>query len=82
VTHPFHPLNGCEFELASSQLAWGELRVYFYDRDGELKRLPASWTDAVPPDPFVMLAAGRSPVRIDDMLRLVDLLRELEGGRG
>jgi hypothetical protein len=66
----------------SYRLAWGEHRVYFYDRDGKLKLLPASWTDIVAPDPFVMVAAGRTPVRIDDMLRLVDLVREIQGGRG
>jgi len=44
--------------------------------------LPASWTDAVAPDPFVVVADGRSPVRIDDMLRLALLLQELEGERG
>ena len=53
--------------------------MYFYDHDGALKLLLASWTDAVAPDPFVVLAAGRSPVRIEDMLRLVALIRELEG---
>lgn len=66
----------------SYRRSWGEHRVYFYDREGNLRLLPASWTDAEPPDPFVAVAAGRCPFRIDDLLRLVDLLRGLKGQGG
>jgi hypothetical protein len=33
-------------------------RVYFYDGGGALVALPAEWTDAVPDDPFVVVAGG------------------------
>ena len=56
---------------------WGEHRVYFLDLSGQLQRLPASWTDVVGVDPFVTVAAGRSPLRLEDLLRLVDLLDRL-----
>jgi len=36
--------------------------------------LPASWTDLVPPDPFVAVAAGRSLFRADDLLELAQLV--------
>jgi hypothetical protein len=39
--------------------------------------LPASWTDVVDPDPFVVMAAGRSLFRVEDLLTLADLLAEL-----
>jgi len=61
--------------------AWGEDRVYFYDADGRLRRLPASWTDVAGLDPFVVLAAGRSPFRAEDLWRLSVQLGDL-GGRG
>jgi hypothetical protein len=58
---------------------WGEYRVFFYDQQGALKALPASWTDAGVPDPFVTLAAGRAHFRPADLLALVALLRRLRG---
>jgi hypothetical protein len=57
--------------------AWGEERVYFLDAKGQLQRLPASWTDVLGEDPFVTVAAGRSPLRLGDLLQLVDLLDRL-----
>jgi hypothetical protein len=51
--------------------------VYFRDRQGQLCRLPASWTDAVEPDPLVALGAERAAVRIDDMVALLELVATL-----
>jgi len=79
VTHPFHPLQGREFEMLEYRQAWGENRVYFLDASGQMQRLPASWTDVVGEDPFVTVAAGRSPLRLEDLLQLVDLLDRLRG---
>jgi hypothetical protein len=56
---------------------WGENRVYFLDSSGQMQRLPSSWTDVAGEDPFVTVAAGRSPLRLEDLLRLVDLLDRL-----
>jgi hypothetical protein len=77
VTHPFHPLHGREFEMLEYRQTWGENRVYFLDPSGQVQRLPASWTDVVGEDPFVTVAAGRSPLRLEDLLQLVDLLDRL-----
>jgi hypothetical protein len=77
VTHRFHPLFGREFEFVDHRRNWGEDRVYFRDEHGVLGSLPAAWTDAVPEDPFVVVAAGRSPFRVDDLLRLADLVERL-----
>jgi hypothetical protein len=59
---------------------WGEHRVYFHDPQGRLISLPAAWTDVLPPDPFVVLSAGRSAFRVTDLLELAQLLRHLEQG--
>jgi len=41
--------------------------------------MPAAWTDVVEPDPFLVVSAGRSNFRIDDLLALVALVAELDG---
>ena len=53
---------------------WGENRAYFHDDEGRLVSLPASWTSVFPPDPLIVLAAGRSPFRVTDLLELARLL--------
>ena len=58
---------------------WGEDRVFFFDEDGVQRSLPRAWTDAADVDPFVVLAAGRSPFRVEDLLALVDVIAGLRG---
>ena len=77
MTHPFHPLRGCEFELVTYQNAWGEDRVFFLDETGRLRHMPVGWTNVAPPDPFKEVAAGRCHFRTEDLLRLVDLVAKL-----
>jgi hypothetical protein len=77
VTHPFHPLFGCEFELIEYRNNWGEDRVYFHDAAGQLQSILASCTDAGGADPFLEIAAGRSFFRYEDLVRLADLLEGL-----
>jgi hypothetical protein len=74
VTHPFHPRAGREYVVVAVRSTWGEDRVFFLDEDGTVRSLPAAWTDAAEPDPFVVVAAGRSPFRVDDLLALAGLL--------
>jgi hypothetical protein len=74
VTHPFHPLSGREFGLVVRKNNWAEDRVFFFGDDGQLRSVPAGWTDADPPDPFVAVAAGRSALRVDDLLALAGLI--------
>ena len=77
MTHPFHPWLGREFEFVAVRQTWGADRVSFLDEDGVQRSLPRAWTDAGDLDPFVVLAAGRSALRIEDLLALVDLVAEL-----
>jgi hypothetical protein len=79
VTHPFHPLFGREFELVTYRKTWGEDRVYFRDESGQVQRMPISWTNAAPPDPFRTIAAGRCRSRPGDLLRLAELIDRLRG---
>jgi hypothetical protein len=77
VTHPFHPRHGQEIDFVRHQLQWGDDRVFYRDQHGHLASLPARWTSVVPEDPFVVMAAGRTPFRIDDLRELVALVARL-----
>ena len=77
MTHPFHPWCGREFTFVDRRLAWDEDRVSFVDEKGEVASLPAAWTDIDPVDPFVAMAAGRCPFRVDDLLAVADLIDAL-----
>jgi hypothetical protein len=52
--------------------------VWFFDDDQRFRSLPAAWTDVAPPVPFVAVAAGRCPLRLDDLQRIATLLRTVE----
>ena len=82
MTHPFHPWCGREFVFVVARRTWGEDRVFFFDGDGVQRSLPRAWTDAADVDPFVALAAGRSPFRVVDLLELVGLVAGLLGSTG
>ena len=77
VTHAFHPWRGKRFVLATRKQNWGEDRVMFFDEDGHLRSLLASWTDVDEPDAFSRAAAGRSWLRADDLVRLRALIDEV-----
>ena len=77
VTHRFHPLFGGEFEFVKRRKNWASDRVYVFTGDGELLSLPVEWTDLAGEDPFVVVAAGRSPFRTQDLLELTGLIQAL-----
>ncbi len=64
--------------LATRKNNWGEDRVMFFDCEGRLCSLLASWTNVDAPDAFAQAAAGRSWLRADDLARLRALLDDIE----
>ena len=78
VTHPFHPWSGQSFEFVTIRRTWRQDRVFFLADDGTQVSLPSSWTDAIEPDPFVTISAGRSACRIADLFELADLIDVLD----
>jgi hypothetical protein len=56
------------------QQTWRQDRVFFFGDDGALKSVPLSWTDVAEPDVFVVMAARRSPFRVDDLLALAEVI--------
>ena len=73
---------GREFVLADRRTAWGEERVYFLDDAGELRRMPAQWTSLAAADAFVSISAGRSSLRMQDLLQMVALVEQIRGVQG
>ena len=55
--------------------------MFFREADEACVRsLPAGWTDVQGPDPFRVLAAGRTFFRVENLLALAALLEQLSGG--
>jgi hypothetical protein len=77
VTHPFHPLFGRDFVIATRHHTWADDRVFFYDDGQQLQSLPTAWTSLAPADPFVLVSAGRAAFRLQDLLELARLVRRL-----
>jgi Family of unknown function (DUF5372) len=77
VNHPYHPLFGREFQVADWRQNWTEDRVYFRGPNDVLISIPSHWTDLWPQDRFVVMAAGRSHFRADDLMELVRLIERL-----
>jgi hypothetical protein len=71
--HPFHPWSGRAFVFVAARHTWGEDRVFFLD-GAAMTSLPRAWTDHADQDVFVVIAAGRSPFRCEDLLALADLI--------
>jgi hypothetical protein len=80
VTHPFHPWQGRQFEFVDCRRCWEEWRVFYYTADMEMAYFPASWTDVEEPDPFVGLSQGRALGRVQELLRLAQLVGDLKTG--
>jgi len=57
---------------------WGEERVTVERPDGSLHSVPIGWTDLRPADPYLSLGGGRSRFRVEDLLALVAMVRDLE----
>ena len=81
MTHPFHPLHGCRFELLDQRHCWGEDRVIYIDEHDTVRSMPRSWTSVAMADAFVVVSAGRAAFRVTDLLTLADLVgRQLGHG--
>ncbi len=57
-------------------------RVLLEGVDGRRTWIPASWTDIASPDPFLVASDGRSSFRVEDLLRLAELVSDLAEGAG
>ena len=74
ITHPFHPLRGEKFRFVVRRRLWGEERVTFLSPGGDARSVPVNWTDAGLLNVYEVVGKGRAQVRVEDLLRLVELL--------
>ena len=77
VTHPFHPLYGQEFEIIENKRIQARDRVFFRQKDGSKGSLPLVWCDLRPPDPYLDIEGKHSPFRVEDLLKLSDMIEEV-----
>jgi hypothetical protein len=77
VTHPFHPLVGRELVCVGERYNRYGVRLLLRIDDDRLCAVPPRWTDAVAPDPEVVLGNSRGLLRVADLLGLADLVSRL-----
>jgi len=79
ITHPFHPCCGSEFKVEYYNCSQHEDWVLSRDKNGKKITFPAYWTSLIPPDPFAVISAGRSLFLLEDLIKLVDYVKHLDG---
>ena len=52
--------------------------MFYCTSDMQMASFPASWTDVNEADPFVELSQGRAMGRVEDLLRLVRLVGDIQ----
>ena len=50
----------------------------FVGSNGRTRSVPVGWTSVAPVDPFITVANGRAPFRLEDLLALTALVRDLQ----
>ena len=80
MVHPFHPWSGRELEFVRRRKSGDADLVFLRLPGGDVVSLPVTWTDMVPPDPFVVLAGGRVPFRTEDLVAVARLAARIRSG--
>jgi hypothetical protein len=77
ITHPFHPLGGRRLLCVGERYNRSGKRLLLQADDGAVCSVPPQWTDAVTPDPEIVMGQGRALLRVADLLELADLVSRL-----
>jgi hypothetical protein len=77
VTHPFHPLSGRQFVCVGERYNRYGTRLLLRVDEEHVCSVPPQWTDAVAPDPEIIIGKGRGVLRMADLLELADLVSHL-----
>jgi hypothetical protein len=67
--------------MATRRRTWGEDRVMFFDEEGRIRSVLASWTNVDEPDLSSQAAGGKSFLRPDDLANLAALIDEMGRAR-
>ena len=78
LSHPPVPSapGATAFPFVVSKSLWGEDWVTVQRPDGTVWSIPVGWTDFATPDPAVVAGRGRAPYRLEDLLRLAEMVSE------
>ncbi len=79
VTHPFHPYTGQRGLFVGKRANRAGIRLLLRFDDGRICAVPSQWTDAMPPDPEVVMGAGRALCTVADLLELACFVATLMG---
>ena len=66
-------------EVLEHRQDWNGDRVYYHDESGCLRSMPSRWTNLIKSDLFERFGRGRAPFRIDDLIRLIELIEQIQG---
>lgn len=55
---------------------WGEQRVTVQMGDGTFRSLPIGWTELAAVEPYLTIGQGRSKFRVEDLLKLVEEMKQ------
>jgi hypothetical protein len=77
VTHPFHPLSGRQLVCIGERYNRYGTRLLLREDEEHVWSVPRQWTDAVAPDPEVIIGKGRGVLRVADLLELAGLVSHL-----
>lgn len=78
VTHPFHPYSGQRGGFVGKRANRAGVRLLLRFDDGRICAVPSQWTDAVPPDPEVIMGAGRALCTVTNLLELACFVATLK----
>jgi hypothetical protein len=79
VTHPFHPLSGQQLPCVGQRYNRYGTTLLLESDDGAVFSVRPQWTDAVAPDPEMVMGRQRALFRVSDLLELARLLDRLRG---
>ncbi len=77
VTHPFHPLAGRNLRRVGEHANLIGRRILCQDAEGRVHAVPIEWTDLTEPDLERQIGAGRTYVRVADLLGLAELIARI-----
>ncbi|MFC1641763.1 DUF5372 family protein [Myxococcota bacterium] len=82
ITHPFHPLSGCELVFVDERRNHHGDRVWYQTERGLVHTVPRVWTSLATLDVFEVISAGRASFRPGDLVDLAALLDALGQQQG
>ena len=78
ITHPYHPLLGKKFPIVNEKQIGGIETLFLKGTSSGTFPMPKDWTDQVPPPLYEMLNIEPPILKIECLLKLVDIVDNLD----